>query len=357
MENLDCYFELVILSMKKVFSRAAVLSAVFFLLNYPALSKDVLLLNTGRDRVYVFSPETLKVKAEYGVCEKQASCTDIVPLGDKNLVVLHRIDFNVDAMKVFVYDRCFKKLIRTIKVDKSPYLALRVDRSHVLINHTFLSYETGLFTAELLNKTSLKVERIFHLKGIPVRVIDYNNEKYAVLEDVRGVVGGVELKSLSGKDDIVLKSAIISSNVVSVDNELYCAVNGYGVKGYRNVLLKLTYMPLMIDNNVEVKVLKRFKTPFPFILATYKGMLIIGFTNHSIKGNFNKLEIYQTGNGKAMDFNICYGPESAIVTGDLLIVGCVSDEKVAVINLKDFKLRIVRISDAVPGFTLVRMAD
>ncbi|WP_201327617.1 hypothetical protein [Thermotomaculum hydrothermale] len=337
---------------------AAVFAAVFFLSSqFFLIAKDLLLLNSGRDYIYIVSLKDYSVKAKISVCKKEASCTDIIPLESGYIEVLHRIDFNQDARKLYVYDKSFKNLLKTIKVDKSPYIAFPLKDGKFLINHTFFSFNSSSFSAEIIDGNSLKVVKVLNLDGIPSNVIRYRGIDYAVIEDVRGVINGVKLKDIFENRDLILNNPFISSNIDAVNDVLYCAVNDYGYPDYKNSLLKLNVVPLALKNNVEIEVLKKFKTPFPYILGHANNWLVIGFTNHSLKNNFNKLTLFNVKNGKTKNFKICFGPESMVFYENKIYIACISEESFAVVDLKTLKLRIVKLSDTVPGFSRVKIVN
>ncbi len=341
---------------KKIF-RAAFLFAAFFLFFQIVYAQTLLLLNSGRDYCYIYSFPEKKVLAKCKVCPKNASVTDIVKIKNGFVVVPHRIDMNIDAVSLWVFNRDFSKIVKKIPVAQSPYMAFYLDKSMVLVNHTFFSFKKRKFVGEIIDLSNLKVKTTLFFDGIPTGVINLFGYYYAVIEDVRGIIGGIRLVNLKNGTKILIDNPNLSSNIVSCNGELYCAVNGYGAKGYANSLFKITISPVS-DRPVSIKKLVSFKKhAFPYILGSYKNYLIIGFTNHSIKGNFNFLCVYNTKTGAKKFLKVCFGPETFAYYKNKVFIAGLSKECLTVISFPQLKVKNIGISDTVPGFSSIRVID
>ncbi len=341
----------------KRFSLAAFLFAAFFLLSQFGYTQNLLLLNSGRDYCYIYSLSRKQILAKYKVCPKNASVTDILNFQKGYCAVPHRINLNIDAVNLWIFNKNFSKIVKKIPVAQSPYKAFCLDKNRVLVNHTFFSFEKRKFVGEIVNLSTLKVEKTLFFDGIPAGVVNVFGKDYAIIEDVRGVIKGVRLVDLKDGTGILIDDPNLSSNIVECNGELYCAVNGYGVDGYANSLFKITLSPLM-DKPVSIKRLLTFKAhSYPFILGSYKTYLIIGFTNHSVKKNFNSLCVYNTKTGKKRFFKVCFGPESFACYKNKVFVAGLSQECLTVITFPDMKMQNIKISDTVPGFSSIRVID
>ena len=336
---------------------AAFLFAAFFLLSQLGYSQNLLLLNSGRDYCYIFSIAKKRAVAKCKVCPPKASVTDIVKVKQGFLVVPHRIDMNMDAVSLWVYNKDFSRIIKKIPVGQSPYKAFLFGESKVLINHTFFSFKKQKFVGEIVDLATLKVENTLFFEGIPTGVVNLFGSDFAVIEDVRGVIKGIRLVNLKDGAKILIDDPNLSSNIVECGGELYCAVNGYGAKGYANSLFRITLSPIS-DKAVSVEKIFSFKNhSFPFILGSYKNYLIIGFTNHSVKGNFNSLCVYNTKTGEKRFFRVCFGPESFAVYKNKVFIAGLSTECLSIIIFPDMRMEKIKISDTVPGFSSIRVMD
>ncbi len=331
------------------FKRKILLSLTIFLFISLLFGRDIILLNSSRDYFYIFSTDTLKVKKKFPACSKYASCTDVISDGKNFFLILHRLGKHQDSNEIRVYNQKMSKLIKIIYVSKSPYRAFMISDDKFLINHTFFDFISKSFLAEILDVKKMGIERKIHLDGIPVGIVKFKNKKSILVEDVRGVIGGVEITNFYGKRKYLFKNKNISSNIVSLGGKYFCAVNHYGGE-FKNSLLRI--YPLR--DSTKIKVLKRFDVPDPIILGSKGSYLFIGFSNHSYKNNYDRFGIYDIKNGEFYEYKVCFGPESLIVLGDKIFIGCVCEEKLAVINLKTFNIKIVEVSDTTPGFSLVR---
>ncbi len=340
---------------KKNIFAAAILFAAVFLFSNLANSQTLLLLNSGRDYCYIYSVNQKKILAKYKVCEKKASCTDIVPLKKGFLVIPHRLNINVDATELYVYNSDFSKIIKKIPVEKSPYKAFVFGENKALINHTFFSFERMKFVAEIVNLNTLKIEKIMYFDGIPAGIIKLFGDYYAVIEDVRGVVKGTKLVNLKTEEFFLVNNPYLSSNVVALNDILYCAVNDYGEKDYANALFEI--VPSMLSKVYSsVKKVYQFKNPkFPYILGLAGNFIVIGFTNHSIKSNFNKICLFDTKNKETFFLQSCFGPECMAVSKDKIFVAGLSSECITEISVSEKKSKIIKISDTIPGFSSIRI--
>jgi len=339
---------------KNVFA-AAIFFAAVFLFSTLANSQTLLLLNSGRDYCYIYSVNQNKILKKYKVCEKKASCTDIVPLKKGFLVVPHRLDVNVDATELFVYNSDFSKIVKKIAVGKSPYKAFLFGKSKALVNHTFFSFKKGKFVAEIIDLNSLKVEKTLYFEGIPSGIVKLFNNYYAVIEDVRGIIKGIKLVNLKTGESFVIDNPRLSSNVVALNDVLYCAVNGYGEKGYANSLFEIIPSFYSSVFSAVEKIFGFKDNKFPFILGTAERFLIIGFTNHSVKNNFNKVCLFDVKSKKPMFFDSCFGSECMAVGKDKIFVAGMSSECITEISLSDKKGKVIKISDTIPGFSSIRI--
>ncbi len=336
---------------------AAIYVAAFFLFCQFVYAQNLLLLNSGRDYCYVFSITEKRVIARYRVCPKEASITDIVKVKKGFIVVPHRIDINKDAISLWVYNTDFSKIIKKIPVAQSPYKAFCIDKDRVFVNHTFFSFKKGKFVGEIVNLSNLEVEKNLYFDGIPAGVVKIFGKYYAVIEDVRGIIGGIRLVNLEDGTRIFVKNPYLSSNIVQCNGELYCAVNGYGAKGYANSLFKIVLSPVSNYAVSIEKIISFKKHPFPFILGSYGDYLIIGFTNHSVKGNFNTLCVYNTKTGEKIFLSVCSGPECFAVYKNNVFIGGVSRECLTVITFPRIRVENIKISDTIPGFSSIRVMD
>ncbi len=330
-ERVFCFFIFIFLFMSLLFGR------------------DILLLNSARDYFYLFSTSELKVKGKFSTCSRKASCTDIISNGKKYFLVLHRLGQHQDSNEIRVYNSEMSKLLKILYVEKSPYRAFRVYGSRFLINHTFFDFISKSFNAEILDINASKIVKNIPLDGIPVGVINFKGKKSILLEDVRGTIGGIEVSDFSGNKRYVFKNKFISSNISEINGKYFCAVNHYGKK-YKNSLLRL----YPFKNYCKVKVLKKFDIPDPAILGKYGNYLFIGFSNHSILNNYNRFGIYDIKSGDFFEYKTCFGPESVLVIDGKVFIGCVAEEKIAVIDLKTLNIKIIKISDLKPGFSVIR---
>ncbi len=336
---------------------AAIYVAAFFLFCKFIYAQNLLLLNSGRDYCYVFSMTEKRVITRYKVCPKKASITDIVKAKQGFLVVPHRIDMNIDAVSLWVYNQDFSRIIKKIPVAQSPYKAFLLGKDRALINHTFFSFKKRKFVGEIVNLSNLEVEKNLYFDGIPAGVVKIFGKYYAVIEDVRGVLGGILLVSLEDETQFLINNPNLSSNIVQCNGELYCAVNGYGAKGYANSLFKIVLSPVSNYAVSIEKVISFKKHTFPFILGSYGDYLIIGFTNHSVKGNFNTLCVFNTKTGGKRFLSVCSGPECFAVYKNTVFIGGISRECLTVITFPKIKVENIKISDTIPGFSSIRVVD
>ncbi len=344
------------MAVKRVF-KAALFCAAFFLFFQVIYAQNLLFLNSGRDYCYIYSFSKRKILAKYKVCPQRASVTDILNLKEGFLAVPHRLDMNIDAINLWVYNRDCSKIIKKIPVAQSPYKALLFGENKALINHTFFSFKKQKFVGEIVDLSTLKVENTLFFEGIPTGVVNLFGSDFAVIEDVRGVIKGIRLVNLKDGAKILIDDPNLSSNIIECNGELYCAVNGYGANGYANSLFKITLSPIS-DKAVSVEKIFSFKNhSFPFVLGSYKNYLIIGFTNHSIKGNFNSLCVYNTVTGMKKFFKVCFGPESFACYKNRVFIAGLSTECLTIITFPDMRVEKIKISDTVPGFSSIRVVD
>ncbi len=340
---------------KTVIFKAAIIFAALFLSLNLLFSQNLLLLNTGRDYCYIFSVKEKKVLKRYKVCEKKASVTDIVPLKQGFLVIPHRIDLNIDAEELYVYNKDFSKILKKIPVAKSPYKAFFLGKDRVLVNHTFFSFERLKFVGEIVNLNSLKVEKTLYFDGIPANVVELFNKHFAVIEDVRGVLKGVRLVCLEDGERIDIAEPGLSSNIVQCNGVLYCAVNGFGQRGFANSLFAVYPIPMVTVYSSVEKIAEFKKFEFPFILGSFNSFLIIGFTNHSVKGNYNTVCLFNTETKKRFFVKSCFGPESMVKLKNTVFVAGMSSECLTIVYPFKEKAETIKISDTIPGFSSIRV--
>ncbi len=339
----------------RFFGRITFIGILFFYLfsGFFFSEKNLILLNSGRDYIYLFSPQKETVIKKLEICDKEASCTDIISFMNNFFVILHRISYNTDGRDIYVLDKVSGNLLRKIPIAKSPYHFLKIDKFRYLISHTLLEYDVEGFISEIFNIKKESIEKKFVFRGIPVGVISFLNGKFAVIEDVRGTIGGVELVELFGKRKFLLKNRFISSNIFSCNGKLFCAVNHFGPPKSRNSLLQILFDKG--GGHTKVKILKKFEISDPIILGTAKNYLFIGFNNHSFTNNYNRFGIYDVKTGSFTQFSICYGPESIVYCDGKLYIACIQRESIAIINLKNYDVKVIDVSDCEVGFSRIRM--
>ncbi len=325
---------------------AATAAALIFFASLAISGSLLALLNSANDRVVLWNPDTHHVARVLKICKRRASVSDIhsVP-GKKLALVFHRAGFNEDADWLEIIRSTGEKT-GMIQVAQSPLLAISYGNGTVLVNHTFMSARDGFFHAEVVNLTTMKKLREFHLSGIPTAVVYWQNHRYIVCEDVTGKQKGVLLKSTGNYSDILLKNKAVTSNILSVSGRLFCAVNHNGEPEFRDSVYEI------FPGKDKVKLLAK-TSEWPFLAGVSGKRLILLHTNHMVRGNSSGLSLVSIETGRVQTYPTAPGPEAVLVTKTKIYVACVCGEALTEINLRNGKTRNDELSDADIGFRAI----
>ncbi|RLE19089.1 MAG: hypothetical protein DRJ14_01665 [Acidobacteria bacterium] len=322
---------------------AAVAAALIFFASLASAGGILALLNPAKDRIVLWNSGTHKIVRVLKACKQEASVSDICAVPEKKLaLVFHRAGFNRDAAWLEIMNEKGGKTA-TIRVSQSPFLAIPYGENTVLVNHTFLSARDGFFHAEVVNLKTEKQIREFQLPGIPTNVVRWKKRRYIVCEDVTGHQSGILLKATGPYPDILLKNKAVTSNIISVDGRLFCAVNHNGEPEYRDSVYEI------FPEKDRVKLLAK-TAKWPFAAGNIGNNILILHTNHMIRGNSSGVSLVSVKTGKIRTYPTAPGPEAALLMGKKIYIACVCSEIITEINLKTGKSRNYKLSGADTGF-------
>ncbi|NOY22607.1 MAG: hypothetical protein GXO70_03715, partial [Acidobacteria bacterium] len=317
---------------------AAVAATLIFFASLATAGGLLALLNSAKDKIVLWNPDTHKIIRVLKACEQKASVSDICSVSGKKLaLVFHRAGFNQDATWLEIMNEKGEKTA-TIRVSQSPLLAIPYGKNTVLVNHTFLSARDGFFRAEVVNLKTKKQIREFQLPGIPTNVVRWKKRRYIVCEDVTGHQGGILLKATGPYPDVLLKNKAVTSNIISVAGRLFCAVNHNGKPEYRDSIYEI------FPGKDKVKQLAK-TAEWPFAVGSIGNSILILHTNHMIRENSSGISLVSVETGKIRTYPTAPGPEAAVVIGEKIYAACVCGEIITEINLKTGKSNNFKLSD------------